>query len=306
MKHRLAFTMLELIFVIVIMGIIGKFGVEFVAQVYKSFIFASVNHNLQSNSEHAVEFIAKRLEYRIKDSVIARTGTVAAPGPVVAIGSATGNYTILEWIGIDADGFRGSSINIPFLPNWSSLIDLDDSNSTTLQSPDTNTTLSDNLIKILSDNNTSIADAAIFFIGANSDVQTGYGWNGALVTQTGSMHPITTVAGDSEKFTSSIAGQTFTGVDLYEYYQLAWSAYAIVMQDYNQSANAGKNMGRLVFYYDYQPWKGDTLANAKSVTLMENVSTFQFTSIGSIMKIQVCAKSDLVEEYSLCKEKTVF
>jgi len=42
MKTRAAFTMIELIFVIVVMGIIGKFGVEFLAQAYKSFIFSSV------------------------------------------------------------------------------------------------------------------------------------------------------------------------------------------------------------------------------------------------------------------------
>jgi len=39
---------------------------------------------------------------------------------------------------------------------------------------------------------------------------------------------------------------------------------------------------------------------------MENVDTFRFKAIGSIVKIQVCIKTDLVEDYSLCKEKTIY
>ncbi len=64
--------MIELIFVIVIMGIIGKFGVEFLAQAYRSFISTTVNHNLQSSSASAVEFVSTRLQHRIKASTIAR------------------------------------------------------------------------------------------------------------------------------------------------------------------------------------------------------------------------------------------
>jgi len=118
MRSHKAFTMIELIFVIVIMGIIGKFGVEFLAQTYKNFIFSSVNNSLQSKSAMAVEFIATRLQYRIKDSLIARvnTGTNA-----VGIGSATGStYTVLEWVAMDIDGYRGSTT-----PNWSGIADLD-------------------------------------------------------------------------------------------------------------------------------------------------------------------------------------
>ncbi|HHB52510.1 MAG TPA: type II secretion system protein, partial [Saprospiraceae bacterium] len=107
MRKHAAFTMLELIFVIIVMGIIGKFGVEFLAQAYKSFIFANVNNELQSNSETAVEIIAARLQHRIKDSVIARAATGATP---VAIADASGtSYKVLEWIGYDDEGFRGNS-----------------------------------------------------------------------------------------------------------------------------------------------------------------------------------------------------
>jgi len=313
MKNRFAFTMIELIFVIVIMGILAKFGASFLAQAYKSFLNTNVNSQLQSESEYAVEYIGKKLQYRIKDSVIARTA--APPSPPVAIDSASGeNYIILEWVGIDSDGFRGKS-----LPYWSGIIDLDDSNATSLSSPDTNTSQENNLTQVLSYGTTTIADTALYFVGANSDATTDYGWDGNITkinNQQAALHPVKDVAGDISKFTNATGTNNFTGVDVYEYYKLTWSAYAVVLEDYNAT---GDGTGTLKLYYNYQPWKDkdssgssdqyNDAPNVKSTTIMEHVSTFRFMSIGSIIKIQVCTKSDILKkdggDYSLCKEKTI-
>ena len=295
--RRLGFTMIELVFVIVIMGIIGKFGVEFLAQAYKGFIFSNVNHNLQANGEVAVESIASRLQYRIKDSIIARKST---DDSFLALGSASGSeYNILEWISTDIDGFRGDS-----LPYWSGIIDLDDSNDTALTSPETNTTALSTLISTLSDAGSTISDTALYFIGADSNIDT-YGWafgTAAFTDQNQTMHPVTSGVAINQLVPDTT--EDFTGVDVYEYYQLAWTAYAVGISDYNTSSKTGT----LMLYYDYQPWEGENYKSntTKSAILMENVSTFQFKSIGSIVKIQVCVNSDLVEDYSLCKEKTIF
>jgi Tfp pilus assembly protein PilE len=304
MQKRLAFTMIELIFVIVLMGIIGKFGVEFLAQAYSSYIHTKINHTLQTNSAMAVEQIARRLETRIKDSVIARETNTSQPVPISSADS-TKTYRVLEWIGYDAEGFRGT-----IQPYWSGIIDLEASNASRLVSPDTNTTQANTLITTLSYTNSDINDSALYFIGSNADVKRDFGWAGTDFNQTwinqqrGAIHPIKTT-GNLNEFQSLTTGTDFSNVDIYEYYQLAWTAYAIVMQDYNSTAKKGN----LVLYWDYQPWAGENIANAANHTiLVEDVSTFRFISIGSILKIQVCTNSDLLkdEEYSLCKEKTIF
>jgi len=304
--RKFGFTMIELIFVIIVMGIIGKFGVEFLAQAYKGFIFSNVNHNLQSNGEMAVETIATRLQYRIKDSVIGRqSANNNFSTNYKALSSASGtDYNILEWVGTDIDGFRGDT-----LPYWSGIIDLDKSNSTSLDSPETNTSAIDALIDVLSDGASGIDNAAIYFIGSDTDINK-YGWDGnAISTQNSVLHPIrrSTAAGEENLLIprngASGADNNFTGVDVYEYYQLAWTAYAVGIDDYDST----DNNGTLSLWYDYQPWEGENYrTHGKKVTIMENVSTFQFKSIGSIVKIQVCVNSDLVEDYSLCKEKTIF
>ena len=306
-KMSKAFTMIELIFVIVIMGIIGKFGVEFLAQAYSTFINSKVNHELQTNSSSALNFIANRLQYRIKDSVIARDTNNSFQG----LSSNTNlNAPILEWVGADIDGFRGESN-----PYWSGIVDLstDESNSTSLRSPDTNTSAITNLIDALSNHDSSINDAALYFIGSNSDVRTGYGWDGNALDQNQTMHPIN-AGTDLDEFIPKAGTGTFSNIEVSEYYKLAWTAYAVGIVDYNTTGN--KNVGTLTLWYDYQPWNGDTYltkadgSDTKSAVIMENVSTFQFMAIGSLIKVQVCSNSDLLKdegkEYSVCKEKTIY
>jgi len=302
-KVRSAFTMLELIFVIVIIGILSKFGVEFVAQSYKNFIFSNINNTLQSQSATAVEFIASRLQHRIKDSIIARKDN----GDFKALASSDYDQdaTILEWIGTNVEGFRGD-----YLPYWSGVIDLDLCNSTKIVSPETNTTKINSQIGVLSNGGSTIDDSAIYFIGSNTDITTGYGWdtnnlatNLAMIDiQQGAMHPIRKDATNENEFIpingTTGADNNFTGVNVYEYYKLAWSAYALVHNTTDKS---------LRLHYDYQPWKNESYANAKNFLLMENVSSFRFMAVGSIVKIQVCVESDLTnEEYSICKEKTIY
>jgi len=297
MKYRKAFTMLELIFVIVIMGIIGKFGVEFLAQAYKNFIFTSINNSLQSNSATTVEFISSRLQHRIKDSIIARDST----GNFKALASANANnYVALEWIGSDVDGFRGNSDGGTNLPNWSGIIDLSNanSNSSNLVSPQTSTTKINTLINVLSYGDSTFDDSvALYFIGSSSDIVNGYGWSGAIADQNQTMHPIKSVVGQPTHFIPKTGTGNFS--EVYEYYKLAWTAYAVV---HDTTTN------ELRFYYDYQPWNGENWddANTKNELLMQNVDTFRFMAIGSIVKIQVCVNTSIVEDYSLCKEKTIY
>jgi len=296
MKLRSAFTMIELVFVIVIMGIIGKFGVEFLVQSYNSYIFSKVNNQLQSNSASSLEFIASRLQYRIKDSTIAREDDNSSYTSITDLNSSK-SYTGLEWVSIDMEGYRSNAT-----PNWSGIIDLNNTNAdaNNLVTPQTDTDKITDLINILSYGDKTINNAVIYFMGANSDID-GYGWDGNAITdQSKVLHPIEASASSSDVLKPR--GGDFSGVDVYEYYKLAWTANSVRIENINSDTNTFN----LEFYFDYQPWDGETYEDAKHFTLMKNISTFRFTAIGSIIKIQICAKTSLKEEYSLCKEKTIF
>jgi len=315
-KHsKKAFTMLELLFVIVIMGILAKFGISFLTQAYRNFIFSSINNKLQAKSASAVEMISKKLEHRIKESIIYRNpdkGNSDVNFKPLKSGTDE-NATVLEWIGADIEGYR--------VGNWSGVVDLNngDSNATRITAIETNTTKIDNLIKILSDNNSTVNDAAIYFTGTYPLDE--WGWDGNVTKfdeqDKVDIHPIrkSTSAGEENMFypiNGHGVDNNFTNVSAKEYYKLAWTAYAVSLEDYNVSDNNGTNMGDLYLYYNYQPWEGeqydDTGIGVKKVLLQNQVSSFQFTAAGSLIKIQVCSKDILIkdEEYSICKEKTVY
>ena len=317
MKKHHAFTMLELVFVIIVMGIIGKFGVEFIAQAYKNFIYSKVNNTLQADSEYAVEFIAKRLQNRIKDSTIKKKSdgtfkSISDPYFLLNPNHDVKDYNILEWIGVDREGFRGNSDNTtaPVFnkPNWSGIIDVTDGNSTSLVSPATSNNEINKLIKILSYGNSDINDSAIYFIGSGGNVKDSFGWREKITDknitdQNQAIHPIKSGSSDNE-FVSALSTDT-TFSDVYEQYQFSWSAYAIVLEDYNSTSKTGN----LMLYYNFQPWQGEdynnTGKNIQQAIIMQNVSSFRTTAIDSVIKVQVCVKSSLIEEYSICKEKTV-
>ncbi|WP_373033621.1 type II secretion system protein [Sulfurovum sp.] len=278
---RRGFTLLEVVFVIVIMGILAKFGTELLYKTYENYVYSNTFNRLENQSEMAVKQIANRLQYRIKDSTIARDTPGAAPEP---IGSNTGNELVLEWIGADIDGWRSTT-----LPEWSGFIDLMDSNATQLATPGSQ------YVGV---------DGALFFIGSDVDLSSNFGWGaGGIGVQSAAMHPVTFTAGPlivpkagTGDFSSSVGG-------VYEFYQFSRSAYAI-------SLEAGN---KLYFYHDYKPWDGESMTTAAAAgnkqLIMEDVKTFHFTSLGDILVVQVCVSDKDITgegEYSICKEKVVF
>ncbi len=280
---RKGFTLLELVFVIVIFGILSKFGADLLYKIYENYVYSNTFNRLENQSESAVKLIANRLQYRIKDSTISRTNV--GSNIIIPIADATSaTRNVLEWISMDVDGWRGSTAGST-LPEWSGFIDLTASTPTALVSQGTST---------------SADDMAIFFIGSNVDLNSSaFGWDGTDIgTQVGvAMHPITITTANILTTTDG----NFTNVDVYEYYQLAKTAYAVSLE--------GRN---LFLYHDYQPWSGDQISVPSERTqslISDDVTSFKFTPMGDIMIIQVCVGDNNVTgvgEYSICKEKVVF
>jgi hypothetical protein len=90
------------------------------------------------------------------------------------------------------------------------------------------------------------------------------------------------------------------------------------MENYGANPD-NNNTGQLALYYDYQPWDNNETywANGKRTLLAENVSSFQFAAMGSLLKVKVCVKSGFIDGqsidtagtkrgYALCKDKTIF
>jgi prepilin-type N-terminal cleavage/methylation domain-containing protein len=268
---RRAFTMLELVFVIVVMGILAKFGVDLFLQIYESYTRTTITASLMSKTEAAVGQIANRLTYRVRDSVIATTGPDAT---FRSLSSANDDDNVFEWIGLDSDGWDDG--------DYSGIIDLYNANTTytQLKSPATSS---------LPD------DGALLFVGSKVNVQTSFGWH------THAFNDLKVY--DSPHTTAEIiqfTGAPFNpGDEIFEFYQVVDTAYALVLDTANNE---------LRLFQDYQPWQGEEYAGT-GVLLVDNVKTFNLQKAGDIIKIELCLSDDdfMGEgEYSICKTKIVF
>jgi hypothetical protein len=269
-----AFSMIELVFVIVVMGILGKFGVEYFVLLYKRYIYSDQLLEMSSQTENISFFIEKRLQYRLKDSVV-----IKKDGACYELGSEeiksidlTKDFT-LEWIGVDIEGFRGYWNGSMYTPTWSGLVD--DVNNTHLHTPETNTTSANETIQALSNNNSSFNDGAIVFLDQDVyDPCVSFGYknfdenNLSIIPVEASASGIDIIEGN------------FTDKKRTIWYKYAWSASAI---EHNSTTK------ELKFYTSYQPWNnGENYKNDASIVaiIAQNIPTFMLdgnnTSAGDV------------------------
>lgn len=303
-----AFTLIELVIVIVVIGILSVFGTNIYIQTYETYIMSSTINKMQNNTELALAQIKNRLTYRVKESVIAYdpTGTAAGTNFYVSLAQAGSDYSVLEWVGYDLDSYLGGDNNTS--PDWSGFADVAGSLAigTQVSTPGSNVTRLRNSIRRLSDNTVDInvagaPSAAIFFIDQVPSAS-GFNWqNGGTLTN---VFPIFRF--NNTQFNTSAAGG-WSGTRIAEQYQLSWTAYALVPNDPNQ--------GDLSLYYNYRPWDGDTYRDAgvSRSLIAENVSAFRFRQDGTAMQVQLCLDDNNItgqlsgdKGFAFCKEITIF
>jgi len=302
---RNAFTLLEVVFAIVILGIVASIGSDMIVRTYMTYVHQKAIHNASFKTELAINQIANRLAYRIDSSVIARkpgqTGTT--PGTdfyeLINVPDAEKkDFNILEWIGYDNDGFDSGG--------WSGFVDLNASSYLMAISPGSSLDDEDDYLSHLNLDGNS---PAIMFLGASGLYRTD--------DPNATYSPSCMYAGgnDACMFPVSMSGTGLlfgggdraSGVMQYtELYLLAASAYAIVPT--NQHTIAGTDVWDLWLHTNYQPWAGDDYTQARTQQLLvKNVSVFRFSQEPNSVRVKLCTieQTDLNETLSICKEKAV-
>jgi prepilin-type N-terminal cleavage/methylation domain-containing protein len=264
-----AFSMLELVFVIAILGIVASIGAEMIAKVYEGYIVQRAEHKATMKTELAATQIANRLSSAIPGTVIRRLTKTGAFEEVTddMLLDPTGNtYTVLQWVGSDTDSFAATNP-----PGWSGFVDISDPTNTAnqLSTPGsalgTTTTIINNL-------------------------------------SAGAPEPKIYFPYDLNEYNASIAGTTITfsgagATHVVEHYKLAWSSYALVVED-----------GGLYLYHDFPAIPATGLGNATRSLLLSNVNTFKFKGEGRTIRFKICKEERISEDLnvSACKEKAVF
>lgn len=285
-SFKRAFTMLELVLVIVILGIVASVGASAIANVYESYIVQRAVHRASNKAELAAMQIANRLAYRISSSVIGRVGAATTPIPLDQVPDDT--YKVLEWIAYDNDSFSAQST-----PGWSGYCDLNDTVNTTktqISTPGSSLGTTSSIIGKLSSSTKNISNAAIIFEGHEYSPTKNYIAGCMGFTDNTCISPVNTVTG------TSITLEDNNAKVMRDQYKLAWSAYALVPVG-----------NTLTLRYNYQPWDGIQSSAGSSEVLVDKFVSFRFKGDGDTIRFKLCIEEEIAadESVTICKEKAV-
>jgi len=306
--------MLEVVFVITILGIIASIGASLIAQVYESYIVQRALYRTSAKAEIAALQIANRLTYRISSAVIGRKldGTYL---PLDQVPDET--YKVLEWIGYDNDSFTAGDMSSATLanrvPGWSGFCDVDstDTNKSRISTPGSDLNKANAIIGKLSNSTKTISNAAIVFAGHEYNTTKNYIANCMGFTDNSCISPITTPVTATTMTLSDNNSKVMT-----DQYKLTWTAYAIVPTQVTGTALTGRGFKStdtiydLKLYYNYQPWStnaASSYTNATSnSTLVTNVRSFRFIGKGDTVRFKICVAEAIGDgNITSCKEKAV-
>ena len=301
MAMKKAFTMIELVMVIVVLGIVASIGAEIILSLYNNYLRSRAINQLESQTELVLEQIAKRLQYRIKDSTIARK----SDGSSTALSNSDDTYAIIEWIGYSNESLLGTP------PGWSGFIDLNhvDTNKTThtLKTSDSNLSFTAVTMSALTNGAIDLTagkEAALIFKKTyNSD---DFGWGTSSNINHDGNATIKVIIHNTDILEISNENASDIPDEIYEHYVLAHSAYAIVPSDFT-STNFN-----LTLRYNYQPWNYEDFDSNpnNSALLAEHVSLFQFKQDDTVIRLKLCLhdnnETGTGDRIAICKEKVVY
>ena len=308
-----AFTLLELVVVIVVLGIIAMMSFNAIMNIYSNYFQTKTVNELETQTEIALEQISKRLEHRIKPSVIARK----TDGAFLALNDSGVNlnaeYEILEFIPYAYEIFN----DVPSgnkAGRYSGYADLAKSSPATgLISPGSNfTTGVVETIKDLTcreDTNATCVDftkkdggVVAIFSDVYYNVQSSFGYSNGTVPVSLDIAKVGVKSTDGN--TLEISG--FDGKQISEQYHLAYTANAIVPEQSADPKDAANGVFDLNLYYDYRPWMGEKYKpNGEKATLAKNVTRFVFTEKNGVIVLKLCMRAKN-SEITICKSKAVY
>ena len=277
-KSTSAFTMLELIFVIIILGIVASIGSEVIVRVYQGYIMQRAQHRATLKTELAALQITNRLIsaipgtlYRIKDDNTTESIDASMGGG--------DTYKGLQWVASDTDTFSTSQ-----KPGWSGFCDLNKSSKNSVITPGSNLPITVAALQNLSGLPLLglIDRTAIYF---PDDPTTTH-----IVDHV--------VMGNDEFILDSNASH------MVEHYKLSWTSYALVVED-NDEGGEDLNL-----YYNFLPTLAtvNSYSNGIKALLIHNISTFRFKITGRTMRFKICKQEPISQDVNItaCKEKAVF
>ena len=332
-----AFTLLELIVVLVILGILATIATEILLKVYKNYAFTKATNSLAYKTDLVLNTIAAKLETRIPNTVIATECNISNNG--CKDGNVTGfisisdlnasnasKYPVIEWINKDIYSRRGEWNDTlkRVVPGWAGFVDLNQTKINNTNGGDYNITIPYSDINITSDILTeyfhswglsiNTADpndvfnkkyATLIFSGADGrgdfiDINQSYGW---YSTTAKNVYQIIPISKDLIRVKEINQSNQAT---VYEGFYISDGAFAIV-----PVYNAGTNDFNLTLKQNYFPWNDQNYTSGNTSLLVAHVTQFKFKEQNGLLRLYLCIQDPSIkineqEKLTVCKERIVF
>lgn len=304
-KQRNAFTMIELLFVIVILGIVGGIALETIRQYYENIYRTQEYTKRVSQADHILDQVSKYFENAISSSIVnlEPNGVAHCYGPPE--GDA-GDFTI-AFVAPDSDSLRGTSGS---RPGWSEDTFLMTGNE--LNASDANYTMADTVIMALYPTSTLRNSAVYDHESTNVAACVRFNWDDAggydgFHKLNIAVNPIS-----STRIQLNADNNATDGKRKY----LLRTGYAFRVQD----------GGDFTMYTNFRPWLGERYTAATKINVLgENVAHFyadynatdfmanaNLNDRGLVWRLKVCMRgldsnlSDTdAESQTICRERRV-
>lgn len=314
---RRAFTMIELLFVIVIMGIVGGIALETIRQYYEGIYRTQTYSQRIHEADHILDQLSKYFENAIDLSIVnmdmdaadgALAGACAGDGELAVEAENVAHDYTTAFVGVDIDSLRTTG-----RPGWSETVRPNPFLGTSLISNDANFTAANAAITALYPAS-NLQNSAIYNVDASytntcTHFYTNNG-NAYYTIPVGGVNFGTNTLTLTDNFVAS--GNAYASGPSADKKYLLRSGYAFRVLD----------TGEFVMFSNFRPWKGEVYsnANAKRSTLGRDVASFYadfnntnyFNTRGTLWRLKVCMRglesnlsdSDTATQ-EICRERKV-
>lgn len=304
-----AFTLIEIIVTIVILGILSAGTFVSLKHLYLKVANSKALSDLSSDSQVVVDQISALLYDRVPSSVIG----YKSDGTFESIYNLGSSYNVIEWIGVASEAQKAGY--------YSGFVDLNRSDKilNTIYSPNIDVPALNSVMINKFDKNSG--DLALIFAGSfddgslvlSSDFNSSFGWHGNAHNE---IEDIASIGSSSITFAS-------TPDEIYEKYYLVDSAYAVARgADIDMSANCIKDLKKsdantLFLFYNYRPWQNKTFCadpngsgkDGNVTILAYNVKGFEANLVNDSIKFSLTLQKHIRgsdNNVTISKQKVVF
>jgi prepilin-type N-terminal cleavage/methylation domain-containing protein len=311
---RHAFTMVELLFVIVILGIIGGIALETIRQYYEGIYRTQTYTQRISEADHILDQLTKYFENAIDMSIVnmdidAADGALAGTcvGELSPEAENVAHDYTTAFIGVDIDSLHSGGSR----PGWSETVRPNPFLGTTLISNDANFTAANAAITAL-DPTSNLQNSAIYNVDASYvDTCTHFfanNGNAYYEIPVGGVNYGTNTLTLTDNFVAS--GNAYSSGPSADKKFLLRTGYAFRVL----------NTGEFVMFSNFRPWQGALYTTGTRSTLGENVASFYadfnntnyFNTRGTLWRLKVCMRgldtnlsSSGTAAQEICRERKV-